>query len=118
MASQEELFRRLYPLWPGAQKSSDEHQQQESNIGIKSQDAHKIYLKRDEIQAILMVCRNYKMHFSRKCADRPFENVVSIVAKIPWHISDACPTILHRDHIFELLKRMSHFNRLFHLLIG
>jgi len=61
------------------------------------------FLTRDEVSAILLVCKNYKLHFSRKCAERPFENVISIVSKIPWHIPKIINT-LHRDHIFELLK--------------
>jgi len=61
------------------------------------------FLTRDEVNAILLVCKNYKLHFSRKCAERPFENVISIISKIPWHIPKIINT-LHRDHIFELLK--------------
>jgi len=61
------------------------------------------FLTRDEVSAILLVCKNYKLHFSRKCAERPFENVISIISKIPWHIPNIINT-LHRDHIFELLK--------------
>ena len=59
------------------------------------------FLTRDEVNAILLVCKNYKLHFSRKCAERPFENVISIISKIPWHIPKIINT-LHRDHIFEL----------------
>jgi hypothetical protein len=44
------------------------------------------------------------LHFSRKCADRPFENIVSIVRKIPWHSREFAPLLMHRDHIFELMK--------------
>lgn len=31
-------------------------------------------LKRDDINAIVSICRNYKLHFSRKCAERPFQH--------------------------------------------
>ncbi|KAF9358772.1 hypothetical protein BGX34_008777 [Mortierella sp. NVP85] len=61
------------------------------------------FVTRDEINALLVVCRNYKLHFSRKCAERPFENIISILVKYPWHQSHRVLP-LHRDHIFELLK--------------
>jgi len=72
------------------------------------------FLTRDEVSAILLVCKNYKLHFSRKCAERPFENVISIVSKIPWHIPKIINT-LHRDHIFELLKRKIIKKKFFYL---
>ncbi|KAG0235469.1 hypothetical protein BGW42_005255 [Actinomortierella wolfii] len=61
------------------------------------------FVTRDEINALLVVCRNYKLHFSRKCAERPFENILSIITKYPWH-QPQLVLPLHRDHIFELLK--------------
>ncbi|KAF9115703.1 hypothetical protein BGX27_006809 [Mortierella sp. AM989] len=61
------------------------------------------FVTREEINALLVVCRNYKLHFSRKCAERPFENILSILAKYPWHQPHRVLP-LHRDHIFELLK--------------
>ncbi|KAF9376886.1 hypothetical protein BGX21_003362, partial [Mortierella sp. AD011] len=61
------------------------------------------FVTREEINALLVVCRNYKLHFSRKCAERPFENILSIIAKYPWHQPHRILP-LHRDHIFELLK--------------
>ncbi|KAF9439033.1 hypothetical protein BGZ76_001009 [Entomortierella beljakovae] len=61
------------------------------------------FVTREEINTLLAVCRNYKLHFSRKCAERPFENILSILAKYPWHQSHRVLP-LHRDHIFELLK--------------
>ncbi|KAJ3178802.1 hypothetical protein HDU87_003357 [Geranomyces variabilis] len=62
-----------------------------------------VFLLREEINALLLVCRNYKLHFSRKCAERPFENIISILAKVPWHQPEAVSTA-HRDHLFEMLK--------------
>ncbi|KAI8995911.1 hypothetical protein BC832DRAFT_315172 [Gaertneriomyces semiglobifer] len=62
-----------------------------------------IFLLRDEIDALLLVCRNYKLHFSRKCAERPFENIISILSKVSWHDPE-CLSVSHRDHLFEMLK--------------
>ncbi|KAF9195429.1 hypothetical protein BGZ51_000003 [Haplosporangium sp. Z 767] len=61
------------------------------------------FVSREEINALLVVCRNYKLHFSRKCAERPFENILTILSKYPWH-QPYRVLPLHRDHIFELLK--------------
>ncbi|KAF9960688.1 hypothetical protein BGZ72_006258 [Mortierella alpina] len=55
------------------------------------------FVTRDEINSLLL------LHFSRKCAERPFENILSILAKYPWH-QPYRVLPLHRDHIFELLK--------------
>ncbi|KAJ3054061.1 hypothetical protein HK097_002752 [Rhizophlyctis rosea] len=62
-----------------------------------------VFLLREEINAILLICRNYKLHFSRKCAERPFENVISILCKIPWHEPESVG-LIQRDHLFEMLK--------------
>ncbi|KAI8917017.1 hypothetical protein DFJ77DRAFT_547854 [Powellomyces hirtus] len=62
-----------------------------------------VFLLREEINALLLVCRNYKLHFSRKCAERPFENIISIISKVPWHEPHLISTS-HRDHLFEMLK--------------
>ncbi|KAG0264002.1 hypothetical protein BG011_007562 [Mortierella polycephala] len=61
------------------------------------------FVSREEINALLVVCRNYKLHFSRKCAERPFENILTILSKYPWH-QPYRVLPLHRDHVFELLK--------------
>ncbi|KAI9496489.1 hypothetical protein BDB00DRAFT_121524, partial [Zychaea mexicana] len=61
------------------------------------------FVTREEINALLVVCKNYKLHFSRKCAERPFENIVSVITKYPWHQVHLIST-MHRDHIYEMLK--------------
>jgi hypothetical protein len=38
----------------------------------------------DEVESILAICRNYKGHYSRKCAERPFEHVASLLRLAPW----------------------------------
>ncbi|RKO86920.1 hypothetical protein BDK51DRAFT_31545 [Blyttiomyces helicus] len=63
----------------------------------------KPFLSRDEINSILMICKQFKLYFSRKCAERPFENIISIITKMPWHEPELISTI-QRDHIFEMLK--------------
>ena len=55
-ASENEFLRRLFPFW--------------GKLGGSDEPAMNVYLKRDEINSLLMVCKNYKLHFSRKSADR------------------------------------------------
>lgn len=86
-SSHEELFRRIFP-----------------NHSSDTDESRRMYLSRDEINTILLVCKHYKLHYSRKCADRPFECVISIVSKIPWLDAEMCPTLMQRDHVFEMLK--------------
>ncbi|ORZ39747.1 hypothetical protein BCR44DRAFT_43982 [Catenaria anguillulae PL171] len=62
-----------------------------------------VFLTRTEINQILSVCKNYKLFFSRKCSQRPFENVIVILLKFPWHQRHLLST-MQRDHIFELTK--------------
>ncbi|KAI9285956.1 hypothetical protein BC943DRAFT_322172 [Umbelopsis sp. AD052] len=61
------------------------------------------FITRQEINSLLTICRNYKIHFSRKCPERPFENIMSIVCKYPWYQPELV-TALQRDHIYECLK--------------
>lgn len=44
-----------------------------------------------------------QIHFSRKCPERPFENIMSVVCKYPWYQPNLV-TALQRDHIYECLK--------------
>ncbi|KAF9135341.1 hypothetical protein BGW39_003448 [Mortierella sp. 14UC] len=124
LSSQDELLRSVFPKWTGdfanggplipGERAFD----QGAVEGIEKDgqpvapwhlDSTKQtqptppFVTRDEINALLVICRNYKLHFSRKCAERPFENILSILAKYPWHQSHRVLP-LHRDHIFELLK--------------
>ncbi|KAG0007997.1 hypothetical protein BGZ80_003975 [Entomortierella chlamydospora] len=83
-------------------RGSNPKQQSEVSSTISAIEST-TFVTREEINALLVVCRNYKLHFSRKCAERPFENILSIIAKYPWHQPHRILP-LHRDHIFELLK--------------
>ncbi|KAF9326674.1 hypothetical protein BGZ91_001831 [Linnemannia elongata] len=124
LSSQDELLRSVFPKWAGdfvngeplipgehvsIQGADEEGDKDGQNVAPWLMDpakqAHPTppFVTRDEINALLVICRNYKLHFSRKCAERPFENILSILAKYPWHQSHRVLP-LHRDHIFELLK--------------
>ncbi|KAG9065138.1 hypothetical protein KI688_002460 [Linnemannia hyalina] len=124
LSSQDELLRSVFPKWTGdfvdgeplipgervsVQGAEEEGDRGSHNVAPWLMDSAKQgqptppFVTRDEINALLVICRNYKLHFSRKCAERPFENILSILAKYPWHQSHRVLP-LHRDHIFELLK--------------
>lgn len=60
-----------------------------------------IFLAKEEINSILAVCKNFKMHFSRRCAQRPFEHIESILSLLPWKIIN----VASRDMIFEMVKQ-------------
>ena len=60
-----------------------------------------IFLTREEMASINNICRNYKLHFSRKCAQRPFEHVSSILYLYPWRSI----SVSTRDLLFEMVKQ-------------
>ncbi|KAF9336807.1 hypothetical protein BG006_007318 [Podila minutissima] len=114
LSNQDELLRSVFPKWvglfengepmnPGELPPSYQGQESDGAATMSTSVATPPFVTRDEINALLVVCRNYKLHFSRKCAERPFENILSILAKYPWHQPHRVLP-LHRDHIFELLK--------------
>ncbi|KAG0083549.1 hypothetical protein BGZ92_010669 [Podila epicladia] len=114
LSNQDELLRSVFPKWvglfengepmnPGELPPSYEGPESDGMGTTSTPAATPPFVTRDEINALLVVCRNYKLHFSRKCAERPFENILSILAKYPWHQPHRVMP-LHRDHIFELLK--------------
>ncbi|GJJ68130.1 hypothetical protein EMPS_00476 [Entomortierella parvispora] len=124
LSSQDELMRSIFPKWIGEFQDGEPLIQGESSenaVSSRPEGGQSTvmpssattttmvpaltppFVTREEINALLVVCRNYKLHFSRKCAERPFENILSILAKYPWHQHHRVPP-LHRDHIFELLK--------------
>ncbi|KAI1318999.1 hypothetical protein EDD11_005197 [Mortierella claussenii] len=130
LSSQDELMNNMFPKWEGeflegepitpgeradsgiavekdvagaSERLSTNDFLSATSIAITAMVSTPPFVTREEISMLLMICRNYKLHFSRKCAERPFENIISILAKYPWHWPHRVPP-LHRDHIFELLK--------------
>ncbi|KAJ3368396.1 hypothetical protein GGF31_006357 [Allomyces arbusculus] len=87
------------PSNPPAQQGHQQHHPAQH----QQQQYPPCFLTRNEINQILAVCKNYKLFFSRKCAQRPFENVVTILLKFPWH-QRALVSTLQRDHLFEMAK--------------
>ncbi|KAI3634085.1 hypothetical protein MIR68_007689 [Amoeboaphelidium protococcarum] len=85
VSNHQELMRRLFPQWSYHTKSQKEQ-----------------YITQSERQAILMVCKDYKQHFSRKCADRPYELIMSMLEKIQWTDAKVKPSERHQKEIFDM----------------
>ena len=109
-SSVQELMRSLFPNWgmfkpeSSTSNAADIINNGSSPPSSSSSSQNRTYLTRAEISALVSVCKNYKLHFSRKCADRAFENITSIITHLPWTHPLISPSTLHRDHIFEMLK--------------
>lgn len=106
---QEELLKVVFPKWRGqfygisAIPPASEVVKNMSTAAGGGSNACPPFVTREEINSLLVVCKNYKLHFSRKCAERPFENIISIIAKYPWHQVHLISP-MHRDHVYEMLK--------------
>ncbi|KAF7722365.1 hypothetical protein EC973_003210 [Apophysomyces ossiformis] len=107
--SQEELLSVVFSKWRGqfcgvsAIPPASEVVKTMSTAAGGGGSACPPFITREEINSLLVVCKNYKLHFSRKCAERPFENIISVITKYPWHQAHLITT-MHRDHIYEMLK--------------
>ncbi|KAJ3313122.1 hypothetical protein HDV04_002439 [Boothiomyces sp. JEL0838] len=90
-SSQEELLRALFPRY------------KLSVVG----DGHNTieFLTRFEINTLLNKCREIRSRGYRKMKvlSRPYQTIISILSKVPWHSPEVLTTI-QRDHIFELSK--------------
>lgn len=42
-------------------------------------------ITQQEVNRLLVICIDYKANFSRRCAERPFEHVISMLRLAPWH---------------------------------
>ncbi|KAJ3262109.1 hypothetical protein HK103_003952 [Boothiomyces macroporosus] len=90
-SSQEELLRALFPRY---------------KLSVV-EDGHNTieFLTRFEINALLNKCREIRSRGYRKMKvlSRPYQTIISILSKVPWHSPEVLTTI-QRDHIFELSK--------------
>ncbi|ORY47752.1 hypothetical protein BCR33DRAFT_848462 [Rhizoclosmatium globosum] len=62
-----------------------------------------IFLTRQNINSLLLLCREANTRFAGKSVEKPFRWVISVLTKVPWHMTESISTI-HRDHLFEMLK--------------
>lgn len=88
-SSQKELMGALFPNFHSNDIDSEEHN-------------GTLIMVRDECEFLVSECRRIRLR--RVNCERPFENIISILSKFPWHHPERIST-LQRDHIFEMVKR-------------
>ncbi|KAI9317484.1 hypothetical protein BX666DRAFT_2026764 [Dichotomocladium elegans] len=99
VSSQDRLLKELFPEWPGKFVNG-------KAILTENKDPDAPpppLIQRKEFESLLAICRNFKLHFSRKCGERPFENFISLLVKFPWDQPDIITT-MQRDHLYEYYK--------------
>ncbi|GES78263.1 hypothetical protein GLOIN_2v1836658 [Rhizophagus clarus] len=94
---QEDLMRAVFPKWKGEFSGCDAAVTDELLQSDRSVLRTPL-ITREEINSLLV------LHFSRKCAERPFENIISVLVKFPFH-QENLYTTLQRDLLFEMLKQ-------------
>ena len=67
-------------------------------------------LARDDVIKILAVCRNYKRQYNRRCPNRPFDYVISLIQLFPF---ESIQEATQRDQVFEFHKNAVDLLRLF-----
>ena len=88
---QKELIESFFPEWDGTITAN--------GIFLKNGTDSSTFVDRQYISVLLMACRNTKA--TRKyCWERPFDFVISILTKMPWHQYEMITT-MQRDHLFE-----------------
>ncbi|CAO3702511.1 unnamed protein product [Rhizopus stolonifer] len=94
-SSYDELLEHLFPDWQGSFSRGLAHASISTKIPF--------FLTQKDLQNLLNICKNYKIYYNRKCAERPFEYLISIVVNIPWKQPKTVTTI-QRDLIYECYK--------------
>ncbi|KAI9140545.1 hypothetical protein BKA69DRAFT_1079518 [Paraphysoderma sedebokerense] len=108
LSSQEELLSHIFPRWRGTWNGVNAvlgtgTKATTSELSSRRNHIDLAFLSYEELNQIIAVCRNYKLFFSRKCAQRPFENIISILMKFPWHQKELIVDV-QRNLLFELCK--------------
>ncbi|ORZ02501.1 hypothetical protein BCR43DRAFT_481644 [Syncephalastrum racemosum] len=108
-SSQDQMLADLFPEWPGQfVHGVPVLDNKEPPTSIVDDDEATApppppLIQRQEFESLLQICRNFKVHFSRKCGERPFENFISLLVKFPWDQPQIITT-LQRDHLYEYYK--------------
>ncbi|KAG2205096.1 hypothetical protein INT47_002190 [Mucor saturninus] len=122
ISSYDELRQRLFSTWTGSFRNGvaipfPEKQQGLKMIADKDQDVEMIgdkntavssgssdfFIGQRDLQSILQISRNYKVFYNRKCPERSFEYIMSIVMQMPWLQTRAVSTC-QRDIMYECYK--------------
>ncbi|KAG2237510.1 hypothetical protein INT48_005546 [Thamnidium elegans] len=100
LSNYDHLREKLFYDWPGKFKdgvavtSSNEHDHLKRNPDL--------FVCQKDFQSLQNVCRNFKLCYNRKCPERSFEYLMSLIMNIPWLQTKAVVT-WQRDLIAALL---------------
>lgn len=96
-STQSELYEALFPSWSGSVNAQGECVPDTNDVTCP-------FVAQAHILTLLNVCKGIPQ--MRKCRfETPFENVISILTKIPWQSANMI-AVTQRDHLFELAKCM------------
>ncbi|KAI8640725.1 hypothetical protein BD408DRAFT_444941 [Parasitella parasitica] len=116
-SSYDELCNELFSNWRGQFKNGIAHPYTDSRDSSTAQKSQ-YYISQKDLQRLLNVCRFFKTYYNRKCAERPFEYLITIIMNMPWKQPHAVTTA-QRDIIYECYKLATealfkHVNRTYH----
>ncbi|KAI8996970.1 hypothetical protein BDB01DRAFT_830601 [Pilobolus umbonatus] len=103
-SSYDELFKHLFPGWRGKCENGQIIPPDTQDVAsIDEYQDPLFFINQKDLQSLVNVCRNYKIYYNRKCGERPFEFLISILLHIPWDQPKVVTTI-QRDLIYECYK--------------
>ncbi|KAL9541777.1 hypothetical protein MBANPS3_008932 [Mucor bainieri] len=101
-SSYDDLCNELFSEWKGEfvdGMACPHTDSRDSSATRKSQ----YYIGQRDLQRLLNICRFFKTYYNRKCAERPFEFLITIIMNMPWKQPHAVTTA-QRDIIYECYK--------------
>ncbi|OLL23233.1 Epithelial splicing regulatory protein 1 [Neolecta irregularis DAH-3] len=101
ISTKEELMKIIFPKWRGDWRGVDPYVTPEIMAERHFAIPDAPFVTREELNSILVHAKIYRSPYSKKCPERPYESLVSII--FPWHQAEFY-TAMQRDHLFEALK--------------
>ena len=118
VVGQEELMKEIFPrakgvTWDGVipKVLNTENGNTKADLVTKEElvlvvgharTPHRVFISTPLYRRTGLTCMTLQSPFSRKCLQRPYESILSIVAKFPWFAVNVY-TIQQRDIIFQAL---------------
>ncbi|KAK4522058.1 uncharacterized protein ATC70_004597 [Mucor velutinosus] len=101
-SSYDELCNDLFSQWKGEFTDGMACPHTDSRDSSATQKSQ-FYIGQRDLQRLLDICKFFKTFYNRKCAERPFEFLITIIMNIPWKQPRAVTTA-QRDIIYECYK--------------
>ncbi|GAN09429.1 hypothetical protein MAM1_0267c08956 [Mucor ambiguus] len=101
-SSYDELCNELFSGWKGEFTNGLACPHTDSRDSLATQQSQ-YYIGQRDLQSLLNVCRFFKSYYNRKCAERPFEFLITIIMNMPWKQPHAVK-IAQRDIVYECYK--------------